>query len=272
MAYLKINKSDLHLVDRIGSGGFSCVFKATWKDQDVAAKRLNDPDLHEVEFLAQLDHPNIVKLIGICHDNFDLFLVLELCSGGSLRSYLDQQRSQKKRLPIMLVLDWAKQAAKSIQYLKDMKIVHKDVKSPNYLIAGGNVLKLADFGLAKNIEFTMKNATDRASHPWMAPELLIECVLSPTYDIHAYGVVVWELWTTEIPVEGYDPMNIIWRICNNNERPVIPLDCPQYLADLMKQCWKKDWRQRPTVDHILMVVSNVIFIWFFKGDNMITIY
>ena len=260
MAYLQIKEEDLHLEKRIGAGGFSFVFKAKWKGQDVAAKRLIEPDLHEVEVLSKLDHPNIVKLIGFCHGHLDHYLILELCSGGSLRSYLDQQRQQNKKLPLKLVLDWAKQAAKPIQYLKDMKIVHKDVKSPNYLIAEGNVLKLADFGIAKNIESTIKHATESASHPYMAPELLSELVLSPTYDIHAYGIVVWELCTTEIPFEGVEAFSIIWRICNNNERPVIPPDCPLDLADLMRQCWNKDWHQRPTVDHILMVVSNTIFI------------
>ncbi len=263
---MEINKPDLHLVKRIGSGGFSCVFQAKWKDQDAAAKRLNEPDEHEVEVLAKLDHPNIVKLIGICRDELDLYLVLELCTGGSLRSYLDQQRSLKKKLPLERVLDWAKQAARPIQYLKDMKIVYKDVKSPNYLIAEGNVLKLANFGLAKNIEFTFKNATERASRPWMAPELLVECVLSPTHDIHSYGIVVWELCTTEIPFEGSGANHVVYRICNN-ERPTIPPDCPQDLTDLMTQCWNKDWRQRPTIDHILNLVSNAIFIYHFKCEN-----
>ncbi|XP_072051433.1 uncharacterized protein [Amphiura filiformis] len=164
--------------------------------------------------------------------------------------------SQKKRLPTKLVYDWAKQAAKPIQYLKQMEYIHKDVKSPNYLIAEGNILKLADFGLAKKSAITIQNATERASLPWMAPELLTDEVLSPFYDIHAYGVVVWELWTTEIPFEGSDAPNTIWRICNNGERPVIPPNCPKALADLMKQCWDKDWHKRPTVDHILLVLTS----------------
>ena len=100
----------------------------------------------------------------------------------------------------------------------------------------------------------------RASPPWMAPELFTKYVLSPTYDIFSYGTVVWELWTTEIPFEDSDPHHFIWRICNLNERPMIPPDCPQYLADLMTQCWNEDWHQRPTVDHILTVVSNTTFI------------
>ena len=255
MAYESIKKEDLHLKDRIGSGGFSTVFQATVQSQEVAAKRLHEPDQHEVEVLATLDHPNIVKLIGIVRDNLDLYLVLELCKGGSLRSYLDQKRSENKRLPTGQVYDWAKQAAKPIQYLQQRNLVHKDIKSPNYLIAEGNILKLADFGITKNIEGTMQNATQRASPAWSSPELLKDNVLSPSYDISAYGVVVWELCTTLVPFEGSESHHIIWRICYNKERPSIPTDCPKPLADLMRQCWEEDWHKRPSADHILVVVS-----------------
>ena len=254
MAYKNIKKGDLHLAKRIGSGGFSTVFQATVHGEEVAAKRLNEPDQHEVEVLATLDHPNIVKLIGIVHDELDFFLVLELCKGGSLRSYLDQKRSENKRLPTGQVYDWAKQAAKPIRYLQQRNLVHKDIKSPNYLIAEGNVLKLADFGIAKNIESTIQNATQRASPAWSSPELLKDFILSPSYDISAYGVVVWELCTTLVPFEGSDNHHITWRICHN-ERPAIPPDCPKPLADLMRQCWEVDWHKRPSVDHILLVVS-----------------
>ncbi|XP_072050128.1 protein-tyrosine kinase 6-like [Amphiura filiformis] len=120
---------DLQLIQHIGAGGFSAVFQAKWKGQDVAAKRLNEADPHEAEVLSKLDHPHIINLIGISDDSLDQYVVLELCKEGSLRSYLDQQRSQKKRLPIELVYDWAKQAAKPIQYLKKMEYIHKDVKS-----------------------------------------------------------------------------------------------------------------------------------------------
>ena len=257
MAYETIKREDLHLEDRIGSGSFSTVYKATVRgqDQEVAAKRLHTPDLHEVEVLATLDHPNIVKLIGVVYDNVDLYLVLELCTGGSLRSYLDKKRKQNQRLPIGRLLDWAQQAARPIQYLRQRNLVHKDIKSPNYLIAEGNILKLADFGITKtDIASTIQNATERASLAWSAPEFLKDNILSPSYDISAYGVVVWEMCTTLVPFEGSANHHIIWRICKN-ERPPIPPDCPKPLADLMRRCWEVDWQKRPNADQILSMVS-----------------
>ncbi len=134
-------------------------------------------------------------------------------------------------------------------------MVHKDVKSPNYLITKDFILKLCDFGLAKEMDATITSATETASYPWMAPELLKHNVLSPTYDIFAFGVVVWELWTTDIPFENCEAVNIMYRICQENERPPIPPDCPKPIANLMKWCWETDWKKRPSMEEALSMVS-----------------
>ena len=250
MAYAKIPRTDLELIEQIGAGGFSSVYKATWKSKVVAAKRLNEPDRHEIEVLSELDHPNIVNLFGVIDERCECFLILELCEGGSLRSYLNKHKGER----LLQFYDWAKQAGKPIEYLNKMKIVHKDVKASNYLISNGNVLKLADFGLAKRTDVTM-TATESASHGYMAPELLTEEKLSPTYDIFAYMVVIWELWTTQIPFEGFSYQNIIYKVCMNDERLPIPSDMPEALVKLMKQCWDKDRSKRPSIGFILSVVS-----------------
>ena len=257
MACVKIPREELKLVKKLDAGGFSMVYKALWKETEVAAKRSNqtDPqkDQKEVESLSRVNHRNIIKMLGVVDDGIDFFLILELCDGGSLRKYLNENRG--KRLGIRFY-DWAKQVARAIDYLKEKKITHKDVKSPNILIAKGSILKLADFGLAKDIDATITRATETASYPWMAPELLRDNVLSPSYDIHSYGVVGWELWTTDIPFEdAKEPANLVWRICQNNERPPIPDDCPKSIANLLTQCWNENWKERPSPQHILSVVS-----------------
>ncbi|XP_072042283.1 uncharacterized protein [Amphiura filiformis] len=90
----------------------------------------------------------------------------------------------------------------------------------------------------------------------MAPELFQDDILSPTYDIHAYGVVVWELWTTDIPFEDCKiPANLIWRICQNKERPKIPLNCPKTIRDLMTKCWEPNWKMRPTMTQVMLMLT-----------------
>ena len=176
--------------------GFGVVYKVLWKKQEVAAKQLSKEEgKREAEILSKLDHPHIIKLLGVVEDKFEVYLILKLCKGGTLREYLDTHRGLRLG---PLFYDWAKQAIRPIEYLKKNNLIHKDIKSPNYLISAGNILKLADFGLAKNVDATISRATETASYRWMAPELLKDNILSPTYDIHAYGIVGWELWTTDI--------------------------------------------------------------------------
>ncbi|XP_072029974.1 uncharacterized protein [Amphiura filiformis] len=254
MTYALIPRTDLNLIKQIGHGGYSEVYLAKWNEHDVAAKRLHEECRREAEVLSKLDHPNIVKLLGVVDEKFDFFLILELCEGGSLRSYLNDHKGQNLGLKFY---DFAKQAARPIKYLKEKKIVHKDIKSPNYLLTNGNRLKLGDFGLAKNVDITITRATETASYPWMAPELLRDNILSPKYDVFAYGVVIWELWTTQMPFEdAVEPAHLVWRICNDDERLPIPEDCPKSVADLMRQCWETDWKMRPNMEQVLAELAS----------------
>ena len=256
----KIRRQDLDLETEIGCGGFGSVFKATWNHQNVAAKRLSKKrGKLEMEIMSILNHPNIVKLFGVVDENHEFFLVMELCDGGSLRDYLDQLKGEK--LSTEQFFDWAKQAARPIKYLKEMNLIHKDIKSPNYLITNGMILKLCDFGSAKSITITISNASCTASFAWMPPELLKDEKLSPTYDVYCYGVVVWELWTTKIPFEGLIPVHIIWRVCNYNEKPPISPDCPEPIANLMRSCWETERGKRPNIDNILIKVSLITDKW-----------
>ena len=246
MSFSTVKKSALSFGDQIGIGGFSTVYKATWrqslwKRKEVAVKRLHIFQPKEVEIMSKLDHVNIVKLLGVVAEKPDYYLILEFCSGGSLREYLNMR--QGKRLKENQLYDWMKQAALPIQYLKKMGVVHKDIKSPNYLIAEDNILKLTDFGISKELKATMSYATDSASCQWMAPELMKELILSPTYDIFLYGVVVWELYTTEAPFKGLEPQVVIMRVCGDDQRLPIPADCQKLIANLIKQCWECDWKK-----------------------------
>ena len=254
----KISSSDLRFVKEIGTGGFSTVYQMRWrqglfwKSIDVAAKKLNRRDIHELEILSGLDHPHIVKLLGVVDEQMEFMLILELCEGGSLRSYLDKLKGE--RLSDEQFFDWAKQAARPLEYLKQKQITHKDVKSPNYMITAENTLKLGDFGIAKNLKATIDNATDRASHQWMAPELLSKGILSPKYDIFAFAVVLWEMRTGKFPFKGLEWQVIAWKVCHENERLPIPEDCPEAIKDLMRRSWETDWKKRPEIEEVISVV------------------
>ncbi|XP_072033887.1 uncharacterized protein [Amphiura filiformis] len=255
--YFEINKDDLSPIKEIGDGGFGTVFHMIWKkdgkaDLDVAAKRLYKVDEHELDMLSMLDHPNIVKLIGVVPERVHFMLILELCEGGSLRNYLSNHRDD---LPFELQRSWAEQAARAIEYLQHKGVIHKDIKSDNYLIANGNVLKLTDFGLARLGDKTTNHATERGTAAYMAPEVFTEGILSPKLDIFAYGVVLWEIVTKQIPFAGQPRGNILYQVCQYQKRLPIPEDCPGEFASLMRQCWLEDRFKRPTITNILEVLK-----------------
>ncbi len=251
--YVTFQQHELTLLNRIGSGGFGVVYRAKLGDQEVAAKRLNEDDENpgEARILNALRHPNIVQFYGVMDEGINFFLVMELCK-ESLRSYLDKIRGQSLGA---LFFDWTIQGARAIQYLHARHITHKDIKSPNYLITDTNVLKLTDFGSARKLKKMITTATNTVSHAWMAPELLKDGILSPAYDIYAFGVVIWEMWTTDIPFEGAEMFNIMYRVCNNNERPPIPDDCPRCIKDLLMHCWDTDFHKRPHIGEVLKKVN-----------------
>ena len=151
--------------DQIGEGGFAVVFKAQLQTEDgntlqVAAKRLDLLDYKEIENLAKLSHPNIISYLGYFKDDETLTasitIITELAENGDLRSYL---KSCSGPLVEDLASRWIKEAAEAVKYLHHTNVVHRDIKSNNYLIMGDHTLKLADFGLAKDLDETMSTVS-----------------------------------------------------------------------------------------------------------------
>ena len=164
-----IKQSDLQFHGVVGRGGFGDVHRATWHEKGNVSRQVAVKDLHsstdetELHMLTKLQHPNIIKLFGYVKEPsdklrgaVDFMLVLEFGPGGSLRDYLNKS---EKECPISteLLFDWMKQATLPIQYLKKRNVQHRDIKSPNYIITDGMILKLCDFGIAKEVKSNSHN-------------------------------------------------------------------------------------------------------------------
>ncbi|XP_072030350.1 uncharacterized protein [Amphiura filiformis] len=267
-----IKQCNLQLHEVVGRGGFGLVHRATLRDErdgkshEVAVKNLfSSTDETELQMLTKLRHPYIIRLLGYVKEpsktikgGDDFMLVLEFGSGGSLRSYLDRNDSECP-VSVQLLFDWMKQATLPIQFLNERNVQHRDIKSPNYIIAEGMILKLSDFGTAKEVKGT-RTTGYVGTRRWAAPEYIKDSHLSTRNDIYPLGLVFWEMMTREIPFHQYsDKMEyqLMQAICEKKERPIIPAFCPQELADLLKRCWEEDRNKRPTLDEILEVIDSV---------------
>jgi serine/threonine protein kinase len=142
-----------------GSGGFGKVFEGQLSDgRRVAVKRRGTDSMQgyteflaEIELCSRLSHPNVVSLLGYCHEGDEMILVYEYMGQGTLADRLYGSRIEP-RLPWEQRLEILIGAGSGLQYLHsctDRGIIHRDVKGPNILLGDDLVAKMADYGLSK---------------------------------------------------------------------------------------------------------------------------
>ncbi|XP_067400010.1 mitogen-activated protein kinase kinase kinase 11 [Emydura macquarii macquarii] len=258
---------ELRLEEVIGVGGFGKVYRGSWKGKLVAVKAARqDPDedisataesvRQEARLFAMLCHPNIIALKAVCLQEPNLCLVMEYAAGGPLSRAL-----AGRRIPPHVLVDWAVQIARGMQYLHCgaiVPVIHRDLKSNNILLSqriededmNGKTLKITDFGLAREWHRTTKMSA-AGTYAWMAPEVIKTSTFSKGSDVWSYGVLLWELLTGEVPYRGIDGLAVAYGVAVNKLTLPIPSTCPQPFAQLMAECWDQDPHGRPSFDSIL---------------------
>uniref|UniRef100_A0A672JTM0 Tyrosine-protein kinase n=1 Tax=Salarias fasciatus TaxID=181472 RepID=A0A672JTM0_SALFA len=236
----------------------------------VAVKRLQpnkqstlDDFQKEVNTLSVLHCDYIVKYRGVCYSmgRLSMSLVMEYLPHGSLIGYMDNNRHN---ISTRLMLLFASQICKGMEYLQTLRYVHRDLAARNILVASDSLVKIADFGLTKVIPFDKEYY--RVTHPgespifWYAPESINESIFSHKSDVWSFGVVLHELFSycdincnpkrlfmQEIghSVQGTSISMHLANILKNNWRLPVPPACPPKVYSLMKQCWKYNFDERP---------------------------
>ncbi|KAI4372249.1 hypothetical protein MLD38_010503 [Melastoma candidum] len=199
----------------IGHGGFSEVFKGRLKSgQFVAVKRLTKGTadekiasfLSELGVIAHLNHPNIAKLVGCCVEG-GLHLVLQLSPLGSLGDILHDWGPRYKI---------ALGTANGLQYLHEScqrRIIHRDIKADNILLAEDFEPQICDFGLAKWLptQWTHRNITKfEGTFGYFAPEYFMHGIFDEKTDIYAFGVLLLELITGRKAVVSESKSLVLW--------------------------------------------------------------
>lgn len=234
----------------------------------VAIKKLKDNAsseekrdfLQEAKLLANFDHPNIVHLIGICLDRGSTLIVMELMLGGDLIRYMQENTPNQinnyadSNLTYDDLLKICLDIANGCCYLEDLDYIHRDLAARNCLVSsrkrGERVVKLADFGLARDIykDSYYKKLNDSAMPlKWMAPECLIEQKFTKKSDVWSFGVVMWEVmsYCQEKPYSGVEPFFMKEHLASG-ARLRKPASCDESMYRLMNQCWLMEPKERPT--------------------------
>jgi len=265
-----IPAKDLVLGKTLGSGASGTAYLASWKEVDVVVKKLHtgltaaaiEEFQKEASIMAQLHHPNIVRLYGVCIDPNEYGMVMEYMPEGSLDKVLADTKRKllwSKRWQISLDISLG------ISYLHERTpaIVHRDLKSLNIFVDENLRVKVGDFGLAKVKSLGVTVSTGIGGSPvWMDPELLIagmqgrSTVATTASDIYSLGILFWEIAARQIPYQGMNlPMVALLTLITQGGRLDIPKGTPPPYAALIKRCWAELSEERPRIGEVVQYLK-----------------
>ncbi|KAL6907528.1 hypothetical protein ACP4OV_002567 [Aristida adscensionis] len=227
-------------------GVFFAVKEVSLYDQGSNAKQCIFQLEQEIALLSQFEHENIVQYYGTDKEDSKLYIFLELVTQGSLASLY-----QKYRLRDTHVSAYTRQILHGLTYLHERNIVHRDIKCANILVHANGSVKLADFGLAK--EITKFNAVKscKGTVYWMAPEVVNpKKTYGPAADIWSLGCTVLEMLTRQLPYPDLEWTQALYRI-GKGEPPAIPNVLSRDARDFISQCVKPNPDDRPTAAKLL---------------------
>ncbi|XP_025819314.1 G-type lectin S-receptor-like serine/threonine-protein kinase At2g19130 isoform X2 [Panicum hallii] len=202
-SFVQIKDSTKGFSEKLGEGGFGCVFRAMLPDCTVVAvKKLKGLRQEEKQFRAEvqtigmIQHINIVRLLGFCAEGSRRFLVYEHMANGSLSNYLFSKGSSKLswELRYSMALGIARGLAYMHEGCRDC-ILHCDIKPDNVLLDAELCPKIADFGLAKLLgrDFSRVLTTMRGTIGYLAPEWISGVPITHKADVYSYGMVLLEI-------------------------------------------------------------------------------
>jgi serine/threonine-protein kinase len=257
------------VLSKLGEGGMGQVFRVRDNelDDEVALKtlKLEAHDVSQTERLRQeiklarlITHPNVVRVHDFGESDGQRFLTMEYVPGTTLREMLDVGR----RLDLTPALQLAKQICRGLAAVHKAGIVHGDLKPQNVMVMGNGVVKLMDFGVARQrLQPDTVAAGASAGTPlYMSPEQARGGELDERSDIYSAGVVMFELFTGGVPFTDRDVYEIMRMHLDEaapNPKTRRP-DLPEALAQIILTCLAKSRLQRPAtagdLDRLLMRV------------------
>uniref|UniRef100_A0A669BG36 Receptor protein-tyrosine kinase n=1 Tax=Oreochromis niloticus TaxID=8128 RepID=A0A669BG36_ORENI len=254
-----LRPSELKKAKSLGVGVFGTVHKGFWTPEGetvkipVAIKTIQDSSGRQtfteitdhMLSMGSLDHPYIVRLLGIC-PGASLQLVTQLSPQGSL---LEHIRQKKNSLDPQLLLNWCVQIAKGMYYLEEHCMVHRNLAARNILLKNDYQVQISDYGVADLLYPDDKKYvyTDtKTPIKWMALESILFRRYTHQSDVWSYGVTVWEIMSFGAePYASVSPQEVPG-LLEKGERLSQPHICTIDVYMVMVKCWMIDENIRPT--------------------------
>jgi len=244
----------------VGKGGMATVYKAEHPGlgQTVAIKVLHphmatDQDMlarfrHEAQAVANLRHPNIVRVLDFDVQNDQYFMVMEYVDGPTLAAQLNGFAAQGRRMPTAEVARIFEPLCAAVDYAHGLGMIHRDIKPANVLLTPQGEPVLTDYGIAKMVGVTQHTATGTVmgSAYYMSPEQAQGSGIDGRTDIYSLGVMLFEMLTGRVPYEG----DTLATVLVKHITAPVPAVCrfntqlPPLLDDVMNVALAKDPAQR----------------------------
>ncbi|XP_022360480.1 tyrosine-protein kinase Fer [Enhydra lutris kenyoni] len=248
-----LNHEDVTLGELLGKGNFGEVYKGILKDKTAVAVKTCKEDLpqelkikflQEAKILKQYDHPNIVKLIGVCTQRQPIYIIMELVPGGDFLSFL---RKKKDEIKLKQLVKFSLDAASGMSYLESKNCIHRDLAARNCLVGENNILKISDFGMSRQEDGGVYSSSGLKQIPikWTAPEALNYGRYSSESDVWSFGILLWETFSLGVcPYPGMTNQQAREQV-ERGYRMSAPQHCPEDIFKIMTKCWDYKPENRP---------------------------
>jgi len=240
----KVLSNRYEILEEVGIGGMATVYKAKCNllNRYVAVKVLKDEFAKDAEFVkrfraeaqsaAALTHPNIVSVYDVGEENGINYIVMELLTGDTLKDYIERNG----KLSNETTLKFASQIASALEAAHSNKIIHRDIKPQNIVLANNNTIaKVTDFGIAKMSSkdtITSSSSTIGSVH-YFSPEHAKGCYTDEKSDIYSLGVVMYEMATGVLPFNADTPVTVALKQIQEN--PIEPKEIVETISESLNR-------------------------------------
>ncbi|CAB4066326.1 Fibroblast growth factor receptor 1,Tyrosine kinase receptor Cad96Ca,Fibroblast growth factor receptor 4,Proto-oncogene tyrosine-protein kinase ROS,Fibroblast growth factor receptor,Angiopoietin-1 receptor,Fibroblast growth factor receptor 3,Vascular endothelial growth factor receptor 3,Tyrosine-protein kinase receptor torso,Proto-oncogene tyrosine-protein kinase receptor Ret,Tyrosine-protein kinase receptor Tie-1,Tyrosine-protein kinase receptor Tie-2,Vascular endothelial growth factor receptor 1,Fibrobla len=292
----EVARSRIKLGRTLGEGAFGKVVQGEVKDlprrpgiTTVAIKMLKEghTDSEMIDLVSEMtmmkiigQHVNIINLLGLATRDGPLYVIVEYAEHGNLKDFLRKKsraytnegyerpnsvvnnNNNEDIISEKQLISFARQVCKGMEYLGSMKWIHRDLAARNVLVAKDYTIKIADFGLARDVhadEYYKKRGEGILPVKWMAPEALFQRHYTTRSDVWSFGILLWEIMTFGArPYPSVPSIEKLFTLLKNGHRMEKPSACSPDVYSIMLECWESNPANRPSFTELIEQFDRIL--------------